>query len=207
VTDRALLLEQLHAAVDALTNSRRTFTPITYWDANRHRRTRQHEVNHLPLLEALLEAAYPGSTGERGGRSVPGSRPPLRLDAIDRYVQVQQEAKLWRRRLQIDAAGLVATVKGFGVHASQIDAEALTELTGAARCWVVWAETATGERAPLFAPDAPCPVCERRHGLRVNVAEQRAYCRHCTSWWDESSIGVLGAHVARWTERQIGESA
>lgn len=210
MTDRALLLEQLHAAVDALTMPRRTVEHVrTGWTSSRHPVTTQHAVVHPPLLDALAAAAMPAGGGgdEQGPRSVPGSRPPVDLDAVSLLHEIQREVWAWRQTLVVAAAPLAALIQGFGARGREIDAETLTELSGAARRWVVWAEQGAHERAPLYRPDAPCLVCDRRHGLRVSVEEKRAWCVHCQEWWDEDSIGVLGAHVDRWTRERIGESA
>lgn len=200
MTDRALLLDQLHAAVDALTRPRRTVEHVQGWTAARNRTTVQHAVVHPPLLTALAAAAYPAQRGG-GARSVPGSRPPVNLDAVDRLQQIEREIWKWRQTAEIDAAGSMATLKGLAGHASRLDAEALACLAGDARRWVVWAETTTGERQRPWSPDAPCPVCDQRHGLRVALLEQRAYCRLCEASWDDMTIGLLAAHVARTSER------
>ncbi|HEV7625402.1 MAG TPA: hypothetical protein VGO89_02785 [Streptomyces sp.] len=207
MTDRALLLDQLADAVDALTRDRRTVEHVQGWTASRHRKTFQHAVVHAPLLTTLLEAAVPAQGDDEGGRSVPGPRPPVDLNAVDALHQIQREAWAWRQTLELDVVGLTPTIQGLGEVAPRIDAETLVQLVGDARRWVLWAEIGSHERPPLFRPDAPCPVCDRRHGLRVLAAEQRAWCVHCQEWWDEGSIGVLGAHVARWTNERIGESA
>jgi hypothetical protein len=209
VTDRALLLEQLRAAVDALTRDRRTVEHVRVgWTDSRHPITKQHAVVHAPLLDALAEAARPGTGGdEPGPRSVPGSRPPVDLDAVSLLHEIQREAWVWRQTLQLAAGPLAGLVQGFGDAARIVDAETLAQLASTVRRWVVWAEQGAHERAPLYRPDAPCPVCDRRHGLRVSVEQKRAWCVHCQEWWDETSIGVLGAHVDRWTRERIGESA
>jgi len=208
MTDRALLLAQLHAAVDALTRDRRTVEHVTGWTKSRNRTTRQHAVVHPPLLAALAAAAHPARRGgESGARQVPGSRPPVNLDAVDRLREIEREIWKWRQTAQIAAAAPDAALRMLDGQAALLDADALAQLAADARRWQVWAETTTGERQRPWSPDAPCPVCDQRHGLRVALLEQRAYCRHCEAWWDDSTLGLLAAHVARTSEARVNRSA
>lgn len=60
-------------------------------------------VTHPPLLDQLRQAAQPGATTQGPERrSVPRSRPPVRLDAVDALSTVYVEISGWHARLQLD---------------------------------------------------------------------------------------------------------
>lgn len=66
-----------------------------------HTAIRGRIVSHLPLLDQLRDACIPGNS-VRGPerRSVPDSRPPLRLDAVDTLSTVYVEISQWHALLQ-----------------------------------------------------------------------------------------------------------
>lgn len=199
--DRALLLVELSEAIDTLTREHTTTEHVPYWDPQRHRKYREHLVTHPPLLRALLGAIVPSMTGdEPGGRQVPGSRPPLRIEAIDLYERIKAGATDLVPPGEATHTSLTERIRSLSTRAAHLEAHRLSEAVAAVQGWVTQAEVITGARKPLFRPDAPCPVCDRRHGLRVDVDNKRGYCKWCASDWTEETIGVLGAHVARWTE-------
>lgn len=208
MADRALQLQQLHQHLDSLVNPRRTVERVrTGWDHNRHAIWTEHTVNHPPLLEALAQAMQPGSANSDGGRSVPGSRPPLSTDALDRAHAISRAVYSLAHMhdvLTTRGTSVQDRIRALAGIALVLDAESLEELCAYARAWVHWCETVTGETEPLYHPDAPCPACDRRHGLRVAVSEQRAYCAHCRQTWTPETIGILGSHVGRWTKERIG---
>lgn len=208
MADRSLQLQQLHRDLDALVNPRRTTERVrTGWDKSRHAVYTDHAVNHPPLLDALAAALVPGSAEQDGGRQVPGSRPPLSIDALDRWDVISREVVTLALRYDVEMQPpLDSKIRMLAAVATYLPPEGLAELCDCARSWVTWCETITGHTDPLFRPDAPCLACDRRHGLRVNVTDQRAYCAHCRATWshEEGNIGVLGAHVGTWTKQKIG---
>lgn len=207
VADRSLQLQQLHRDLDALVNPRRTIERVrTGWDHNRHAVYTDHTVNHPPLLDALAAALVPGSAEQDGARKVPGSRPPLSIDALDRWDVISRETYVLGMRHEVLAATAKARIRELAAVATYLPSDALDDLVIRAHSWVTWCEAIAGHTEPLFRPDAPCLACDRRHGLRVNVTDQRAYCAHCRATWshEDGNIGVLGAHVANWTNQRIG---
>lgn len=67
-----------------------------------HTAIRGQIVTHDPLLDQLREASIPGGAipGEHR-RSVPTSRPPARLDAVDALAEVYVGISGWHARLRL----------------------------------------------------------------------------------------------------------
>lgn len=59
-------------------------------------------IHHPCLLDQLRAATTPGGTTHTGpGRGIPGSRPPVRLAAVDTLAEVYSGITAWRMRLRI----------------------------------------------------------------------------------------------------------
>ncbi len=72
----------------------------------------------------------------------------------------------------------------------------------------------TGWQSPLYQPHAPCPHCDQRGTLRVNLARQSAFCTTKTwspergehlwcATWNPATIGVLADHIRATTDRTV----
>ncbi len=202
---RAEHLQHLAGAITALIEPRDVTERVrTGWDHNRHAIYTDHTVTLPPLLTALQEAMTPGSAEPDGGRSVPGSRPPLVTDALSLHHHIARGVYeyTWRESLATHG-GTVGQLRQIAAVACGMPDDELAALTATVTSWVRMAELVTGETQPPFRPDAECPRCERRHGLRVYVAEREAYCVHCREVWTPETIGILGAHVARWNASRM----
>jgi len=59
-------------------------------------------ITHPALLDQLRAACVPGrSTTYSGGRQPPGSRPPLRVDAVDTLAEINVGISAWHARLAL----------------------------------------------------------------------------------------------------------
>lgn len=192
--------EELAAIIDELTNRRRIIDRVPYWDRHRNKKLREHIVILDPLLTALADAAHPGHASDdtEGARRPPGSRPPLNLDAVDRWQEITREVTRWLNWLNLAARPTLAEDLRHLVGASgQMASGDLAALVVDARAWKTWAEVAAHERGTSWTPNAACPCCDHRNAVRVRADSQRAYCSRCGSTWDEDSIGILARHIAQ----------
>lgn len=206
---RAETQQQLATAITALIEPRTTSTRVRIgWDHNRHAIWKDHDVRLPPLLTALEQAMRPGSAQQDNGKSVPGSRPPLVTDALSLHHEIVRATHWFATIHSIDGDEHIATAAARLRHLAGIACvmpeDDLGALTKACTRWVAMAEMITGETTPPFRPDAPCPACDRRHGLRIYVADKQGYCTHCRVVWGPDEIGILGGHVSNWTNQRIG---
>lgn len=192
--------DRLWRAVQDLTQPRRTVEAVSYWDKARHRKWRTHVVDHPPLLIALERAVVPGhgASGEHGVRRVPGSRPPLRLDAIDAQATIYGAVRVWVKRVDATSRG------GVGADLALLAGLALTlplvrleRLSKDAQGWVSLTRVLIGEESPSTALYAPCLTCDAIGGLRVRWQSQTAGCVKCGAGWraDDGSLTLLAEHV------------
>ena len=102
------LHKQLEADINQLTR------PI-------HMAVRRSIVTHPPLLDQLDAAAFPGR-GTQGPerRTVPTSRPPLALSAVDALLGIATELDQWRTRLTLPTAGTKRTLAAVPAAAQQL---------------------------------------------------------------------------------------
>ena len=187
----------LAEVAEELCDPRQFTEPLWRWSPGRHRvRVGTHIVVLPGLLDQLHEAVQPLLSGlnDSGSRGVPKSTPPLQLDALDRWIDIEIHAGTWMAALgltvratpQDNIRGLVGAVRG--EHAQQL----LTDL----RRWRGWAATMTGWQT-LYTPRADCPVtgCGERGTLRINLDRKTAVCVACRSTWSEDVIGLLAEHI------------
>lgn len=98
------LLADLLDVADALTDPQQLRTPLFMWDANRNKKKIGDHVVTIPgLLTQLAGHAYPGSTGDDTGsaRPVPASRPPLQIQALSAWMEMNVAVVRWCHHLRI----------------------------------------------------------------------------------------------------------
>ncbi len=197
--DSDVLMDRLTLGVRELTEPRRTVEAVPGWTKSRHRTVKLHTVTHPPLLAALGHAVMPGAgLRHKGVRTAPGSRPPIRLDAIDAQALIVRGVAQWTQALgnaprgtvAKDLRGMVGTLSG---AVRYLDA-AVKSVQG----WVTLCRVVSGWETPAFAPrGASCPVCEGVGGLRVRWETETAVCLRCGVSWGalNGSIYVLAEHI------------
>jgi hypothetical protein len=86
-----------------------------------HMAVRRQIVTHLCLLDQLDAAAFPGR-GRQGPerRTVPTSRPPLALAAVDALLTIATELDQWRQRLTLPTAGTKRTLQAVPAAATTL---------------------------------------------------------------------------------------
>lgn len=190
-------LDRLVLAVDELTQPRQTVSRVGYWDRSRHKKFRVHVVTHAPLLKELADAISPRYEGE-GGRSAPGSRPPLRLDAIDAERAIGRGVLEWLERLALESRSVLAfDLRQLVGMAPLLPESVLVKLVSNAMGWTTLAKVVTGFEAPAFRPRAACPLCSESGSLRVRAETASAACVACGAGWRKSdaTIFVLAEHI------------
>ena len=199
-------LADLLAAADELTDPRRHVESITGW-VNRNRKTIRRTVTLPSLLEQLAAAVVPGETHVEGDTTPSGfaSRPPARLDAIDRLLAIEASAARWVASMGLvvreDTCGNIRALVGIS---GTLDSDTLAALITEVTMWRAWAATVTGWSTPPFRPHVPCPVCDKVGSLRIRLDRKTACCMECGDVWEEAdgSIFLLGEHVKAETERK-----
>jgi len=203
--DRANLLADIADAADDLTEPHQHLEPIYEWTAQRNRRqVRVHRVRLPSLLDQLAAMFAPGSAGEQGGRGVPGSRPPLRLDAVSVHSFIGAGAARWAWSLRLEIRDTTAsTIRGLVGAAGVMDSDTQVSLLGELCQWRHQAQVLTGWKTPPYRPFVACPLCDRVGGLRVHLGTQTAACVRCWATWTPDTVGVLAAHVLERTSVKV----
>jgi hypothetical protein len=113
-----------------------------------HTAIRGRVHTHDPLLDQLREAAVPGGAipGEHR-RSIPTSRPPARLDAIDTLSGIYVEISQWHAILRLPSPDRAldwqkAVLRRLVGEAPQLAPSLADELSHAVRGW--WHDAAVG---------------------------------------------------------------
>lgn len=202
--ERANTLLDIAAIADELTEPRKHREPYSTWSTSRHRVDRFHETSVDGLLAQLKAAFVPGRAEQlESGSGIPGSRPPLALEAVSRHTMITLEAGRWAWSLRLTQRATVeSNIRALIGSAGSMDSDTQLALLTDLRRWRTWCAVLTGWERPPFRPSAPCPSCERANTLIIRLDTQRAFCRNvdCGSTWDTSTIGVLAEHIRTWTE-------
>lgn len=173
-----------------------------YADGSTTRYPEDHVTTQPSLLDQLEAAIHHTNTADDVGGAGTGSRPAARLDAIDTLHRISAQAYDWTPR-----PTLTDTVRAAHAYiAGQPPCQKWDPDQGCCkrhvgdqqiRRWWIWARLATGWDREPFRPDATCPACGKRGGLRVNVDDEHkhATCADCHTTWDDRTIDRLGFHI------------
>lgn len=196
------LLLDIAETADELTEPRNHIEIIEAWDHNRNRKRKRRELKLPSLLAQLAQAVVPGeSYAEEGPVTAAafGSRPPARLDAIDRLLAIEAASARWcwslRLTLRDEPARNIRALVG---AAAVMDSDTMRTLLDDLRTWRTWAATVTGWQRPPDAPRAPCPDCEAYGTLRVRLDRSTACCLSCGAAWDQTNITILAELVRQY---------
>jgi hypothetical protein len=189
-----------------LCDGRQHIERIPFWDANRNRKVREWRTVQPGLLTQLHRAAVEPVRGqtEPGSRPLPGSRPPLALEALSTYRVITTATIRWCWSLRLDLRDSVeGNIRSLVGAAATLDPDTALLLLAEMRQWRRWAAVATGWQTPAFAPRAPCPNCATIGKLRINLSAQAAHCRACQATWagDDGSLYELAGYIRAVTER------
>lgn len=200
------ILDDIADAAEALTDPHQHAEPRWEWDTNRHRKPLPPHITTMPgLIQQLRDMAEPGATGDdNGAQSVPGSRPPVSLDAVSLIAAISYGSARLLLDMQADPRGTPeGNIRALVGWAGRLDHDAQHDLRRDLRGWQHQAEAIAGWRDAAVELIAPCPaqgdsgVCGARGSLLAQVDETGARCTTCGTRWDETTIKGLFEHVRR----------
>lgn len=206
----------LHDAIrdlaDDLTEPHMHAEPITYWDNNRNRKTRRHVTVQPGLIAQLYQSVMPvWTSSEPSAAGVPGSRPPLAVEALSRHDQITMAVLRWCTSLHLATrVSVESNVRQLAAAAQQFDDDDARALLSEMRQWRRWCAVLTGWENLYRPAGVSCPIvdCGRTNTLRVNLTAKTAMCHTCGSTWseDDGTIGVLAAYIQTVTSgaRMVG---
>lgn len=199
-------LADLLAAADELTDPRRHVEVISAWDHNRNKKIKRRTTTVPSLLAQLGEAVVPGETYVEGDAARPGfaSRPPARLDAIDRLLAIEAGAARWVASIGLTVRPTTdANIRALVGASGTLDSDTFDALVYEVTTWRTWAATVTGWQSPPWRPRVACPICETMGSLRIRLDRKTACCLACGDAWDEAggSIYLLAEHIRLAGER------
>lgn len=201
------LHDQIREVADALTEPHLHSEPVPFWDNNRNRKFRRHTTVQPGLIAQLYQSVIPvSSSAEPAGGGVPGSRPPLAVEALSRHDTIATAVLRWCRSLHITArVSVESNVRALVGVSAMFDDDTARVLLSELRQWQRWCSVLTGWENVYRPAGVPCPVvdCARVNTLRVNLTTKTAMCRACGAAWsgEEGSIGVLGDYIRMVTDR------
>lgn len=200
------LLDQITDLADELTQPHAHREPYTIWDGQRHRKALHHITVQHGLITQLYRAVLPSSAATDGnGGSIPGSRPPLEIEALSRHQQITAAAKGWCNTLAIEVRTKPEdTIRGFVGAAPSLDEPQQRALAADLRRWAHWCRVYLGMEQVRQIAGVPCPLadCNGRGSLRINLTTSHGLCIACGATWAHDTIGILAEHIrAGRTER------
>lgn len=206
------LLDQIRTVADTLTEPAIHAEPLTYWDHNRHRKIRRWTTVQPGLLCQLYESVIPSSSSaEAPAGGVPGSRPPLAVEALSRHDEITMAVLRWCTSLGLDTrVSVESNVRGLVGATPAMDDDTAAVLLDEMRQWRRWCLVLTGWEQLYCPARIACPIagCGTRNTLRINLTNATALCRSCGSTWtkdaedDAGAIGILADYIAHQAEHR-----
>jgi hypothetical protein len=157
-------------------------------------------VTRVVSLLDQLEIAVEPSGSTSAGHRVPASTPAARMDAINALLvidtEVSQQTQLWLDEERPTIAANLRALVGLACELGPLDQKALARWVTR---WHTMAAIVTGWEVPPRRLANTCPLCAARGSLRVRVdvgtRGGTALCVECQETWDETTIGLLAAHI------------
>jgi hypothetical protein len=201
------LLHQITETADALTEPTMNREPYAVWDGNRNRKIRHHITVQPGLLAQLYQSVIPASSSEQApAGGVPGSRPPLAVEALSRHDQISMAVLRWCASLDLPArVSVESNVRALVGAAAKLDEDTAAAMLDEMRQWRSWCTVYLGWENIFRPAGVPCPLagCGALGELRVNLTSATALCRSCSAAWTEAdgSINLLAEYIRTRTER------
>jgi hypothetical protein len=155
----------------------------------------KHKVRIPSLIEQLYAAAFdPSMHAEEGGSRVkPRSKPPVAIEAMSRFQDIDKAVRRWVRSVRVEEhvqldrniRELVTAAAGQRGYLAW-DSETIEALLLEMRQWRRWAAVLTGWESRAWQPRIKCPVCEGKSTIWVSDALRTAYCSACLFTWEDA---------------------
>lgn len=172
-------------------------------------------LNHTvraPALLTQLEHLEPSSVGDTATPGGFKSQPAARLESLDTLVRIDLEASRWVTDMGESDTGTTAdVVRRLGgllpstVHCGSSKAQRDEHrkiicctrhmVEADIRSWWTQARVIAGWDTAPWRPDATCPNCAKRGGLRVRLSAHSGVCIECGETWTPESIDELAFHI------------
>lgn len=171
--------------------------PYEVWDHNRNLKRRHHRTTQPGLLQQLRDRYDQAPAGQwsNGGT---GSRAPLAMEALSRYIEIQRGVDHWATLLELEPRPTAESrMRSLVSAAARLDDNTRNDLHAEVRTWHRTARIVCGWTTPPFRPRVACPIpdCGKRDGLRIHLDDKTALCGHCGATWDAATIGVLADYI------------
>jgi hypothetical protein len=195
------LHDDIRDTADALCDSHMHREPIQYWDGNRNKKIRHHITVQPGLLAQLYQSVIPASSSaEPHAGGVPGSRPPLAVEALSRHDEISMAVLRWCTSLRLPTlVSVESNVRRLAAAAMSFDDDDARALLSEMRRWRNWCAVLTDWERIYRPAGIPCPVvdCGQVNMLRLNLTARTGMCRGCGATWseDDGTIGVLAEYV------------
>lgn len=194
------LHNQILTTADELTEPHTHREPYTIWTGSRHRTTHHHTTVQHGLLRQLYTAALipTHTTTDSPGSSIPGSRPPLEVEALSRHHQITAAAANWCTTLGLKQRPTPeSNIRGIVGALTQLDDQQQKILHADLRRWTGWCRVYLGLEQVRRIPGTRCPLtdCTQLGTLRINLTTSHGLCTACGATWDRDTIGVLANHI------------
>lgn len=194
------LHNQILTTADELTEPHTNREPYTIWTGSRHRQTRHHITTQHGLLRRLYHAAIvPICAGtDEPSSSIPGSRPPLEVEALSRHDQISAAARIWCKQAGVaPRASTESNIRAVVGAFTLLDDTQQKTLLADLRRWSGWCRVYLGLEHIAPIPGVRCPLtdCQQLGTLRINLTTSHGLCTACGATWNTDTIGVLAQHI------------
>lgn len=202
-------LVEIADLAEELCDPRQHTERIYGWTPSRHRKViRVHKTIQAGLLEQLRDAIRSAAgADEQGRRVIPGSRPPLLLEALTRQLIIVTGVNEWMSHHRIENRTAVeANIRSLVGAAPNMPSDSRIELLRDLRRWRSWAAVMSGWANPPLQPHVACPNpdCSTISSLRIIPDRKSGYCTACEHIWDDrdGSINLLADYIKAETNRE-----
>ena len=194
--------EKVIEVADELTESREHIETLDGgWTKSRNRKPPVRRVIRLPgLIQQLHEAALDPSAGlmEGSAGNKPKSRPPVALEALSAYNDIERGSVRWVRSVRLAVRPRPeSNIRALVGIVYKLDLDTLEALYGELRQWHRWAAVMTGWDKRPFQPRIECPYdeCGAKCSIWINIERRLAMCKQCEAYWEGDQIGDLAELV------------
>lgn len=193
------LHDDILTTADTLTEPHSHRERYEVWTGSRHRKIHYHVTPQHGLLTQLYRAVLPTSTStDEPGSTIPGSRPPLDVEALSRHDQISTAAAGWCRTLRLKIRVTPeSNIRAIVSNLTKLDEDQQRRLLADLRRWTGWCRVYLGLEHIRRIPGVRCPLtdCTQLGTLRINLTTSHGLCTTCGATWGNDTIGVLAEHI------------